>query len=578
MEIDQAHFRPQLLSILQHIANASFVTFDLEMSGISTRPKHSTGNRTHDVGKPSLQAQYDEMRSAAETFQVLQVGITCVEEDRDKEFYLARPFNFNLTPLSADGVDLRLDRQFTFSASACDFLNRNRFDFGKIFSEGVPYLSRDEEEERREEYAQRASKNAAIPDIVIGLEDVATLEFSRTTRKAIAAWAKDEKAEYAFCNIGNDAGPMNAFQRRIVHQIVRNEFPALRVFARNDGHFMQVEKLDVEREESFQRRQATRFNASIGKQKGLRWIFEALAGGDLSGIDPEWFRDKSSPNSESDWKRVQSELATVTTTLRTHRPLIVGHNLFADLAFLFRTFVGHLPVNVKHFQEDIHALFPRVIDTKYVATYNTDAMNPRVGLKDLLAPFRKTHTPLIVLHENHTAYGAGFGKEHEAGFDSWMTAELFVKLAASKVPVQATTPSAATCPPPHPSSSSSSDNDSDCHGGGAMLGGHQPPAWHAAKLNGGKKKSKSKSKINSNSSNISTSNPFSVLLNSKDDDDTDESNPKQWLPSFEDKFWHIYMNKLRVNASEGGVCDLEERENDERLDGLRRKFKKASKA
>lgn len=87
MEVDQAHFRRQLLPILKHIANAKFVSFDLEMSGISTRPKYSAGDRSHDVGKPTLQQQYDEMRSAAETFQVLQFGITCVEEDREKGKY-----------------------------------------------------------------------------------------------------------------------------------------------------------------------------------------------------------------------------------------------------------------------------------------------------------------------------------------------------------------------------------------------------------------------------------------------------------------------------------------------------------
>ncbi len=43
---------------------------------------------------------------------------------------------------------------------------------------------------------------------------------------------------------------MNAFQRRIIHQVIRNEFPTLRVFPRNDGYFMQVEKLDVEKEEA----------------------------------------------------------------------------------------------------------------------------------------------------------------------------------------------------------------------------------------------------------------------------------------------------------------------------------------
>lgn len=31
----------------------------------------------------------------------------------------------------------------------------------------------------------------------------------------------------------------------------------------------------------------------------------------------------------------------------------------------------------------------------------------------------------------------------------------------------------------------------------------------------------------------------------------------QWLPGIGDVFWETYVNKLRVNASEGGVCDLE---------------------
>ncbi|PBP26994.1 CAF1 family ribonuclease [Diplocarpon rosae] len=545
MEVNQSNFRRQLLPILQHIANASFVTFDLEMSGINIRPKHSSGDRSHDVGKPSLQQQYDEMRLAAETFQVLQVGITCVEEDREKEFYLARPFNFNLNPLSAEGVDLRLDRTFTFSTSACDFLKKNSFDFGKVFKEGVPYLSRDEEEERREEYAQRASKNAKIPDIVIAPDDVSTLEFSRSTRKTIAAWARKPEAEHDFVNIGNDAGPMNAFQRRIVHQIVRNEFPSLRVFARNDGSFMQVERLDQEREDNFQKRHAAR----------LRWIFEALAGGDLSGIDPESLYDKSAEDSGEQLARVQVELASLISLIRTKRHILVGHNLFADLAFLFATFVGHLPVNVKHFQEDIHALFPHVIDTKFVATYGTDAMNPRVGLKDLLAPFRKTHVPLIVLHEKHNAYGAGFGKEHEAGFDSWMTAELFVKLAAQKYREAKALPDAAF---------SDSDSDSDTPGGGGatLLGsigsdGHHPAEWHARQLNARR------------------GNMYILLADEFDQKSGSGTGaPKHWLPSFNSKFWDLYMNKLRVNASEGGMCDLAEREDDERLDGLRRKGKK----
>ncbi len=84
MEIDHNGFRKELRPILKNIANATFVTIDLEMSGISTRPWFSSGGRSHNVSKPTLEQQYQEMKSAAETFQVLQIGITCVEVDREK--------------------------------------------------------------------------------------------------------------------------------------------------------------------------------------------------------------------------------------------------------------------------------------------------------------------------------------------------------------------------------------------------------------------------------------------------------------------------------------------------------------
>jgi DNA polymerase III epsilon subunit-like protein len=161
----------------------------------------------------------------------------------------------------------------------------------------------------------------------------------------------------------------------------------------------------------------------------LRWIFEALAGGDLSGIDPEWFASKSSNKPEDQLPYIKAELAQIIATLRTKNHFLVGHNIFTDLGFIYNAFVGRLPAKVEEFQKEIHFLFPTVIDTKYLASHGADSMNPRANLKDLLDPFRKVHIPLIVLHEQHTAYG-GSGKEHEAGFDSWMTAELFVKLTA----------------------------------------------------------------------------------------------------------------------------------------------------
>ena len=86
MEVTDLNFRSQLLPILRAISNATFVAIDVEMSGISTR-RYGVNERSHDTGKPNLQQQYEESKEAAERYQILQLGITCVEEDRERGMF-----------------------------------------------------------------------------------------------------------------------------------------------------------------------------------------------------------------------------------------------------------------------------------------------------------------------------------------------------------------------------------------------------------------------------------------------------------------------------------------------------------
>ncbi len=101
-----------------------------------------------------------------------------------------------MTPLSADaaeekrGGDLRLERVFSFSSSSSGFLHGNKFDFGKVFTHGVPYLSRDEEACCREEYNLRANVLAKQPSVQIRLDDQKTLAFYRRARRTIHDWLK----------------------------------------------------------------------------------------------------------------------------------------------------------------------------------------------------------------------------------------------------------------------------------------------------------------------------------------------------------------------------------------------------
>lgn len=83
MEVTRNNFQRQLPSLLAAIADAHFVAFDLELSGI---PSHDNGVMSKRVNKakPSLQQRYDEGKKAAELYQVLQFGITCVREDGER--------------------------------------------------------------------------------------------------------------------------------------------------------------------------------------------------------------------------------------------------------------------------------------------------------------------------------------------------------------------------------------------------------------------------------------------------------------------------------------------------------------
>ena len=85
MDVTGRTFQSEMHRILEAIANSSDVSYDLELSGI---PSRQTGQarapgRSED-GKQTLQERYEETKRAAERYQILQLGLTCVEEDLNR--------------------------------------------------------------------------------------------------------------------------------------------------------------------------------------------------------------------------------------------------------------------------------------------------------------------------------------------------------------------------------------------------------------------------------------------------------------------------------------------------------------
>jgi poly(A)-specific ribonuclease len=131
----------------------------------------------------------------------------------------------------------------------------------------------------------------------------------------------------------------------------------------------------------------------------------------------------------------------------------------------------------------------------------------------------------------------------------WMTAELFVKLSAK---LHAERKHIGDVSDDDSESASVVDDGGysgdDDETGGALLShsfnglahlsikDNVLPEWHARQLN-----------------------PYSVLndLGENLPNAGRESHPRQLLPSFASSFWDVYVNKLRVNAVEGGICILD---------------------
>ena len=93
MDVSQARFPFEVLKIIQQVADSHLIAFDLEFSGVA-------GRRPGKGQKLTLQEYYDDIKEAAEKYQILQVGFTIVEEDLKTGRYIARPYNFNLSPLT----------------------------------------------------------------------------------------------------------------------------------------------------------------------------------------------------------------------------------------------------------------------------------------------------------------------------------------------------------------------------------------------------------------------------------------------------------------------------------------------
>ncbi|EMD85855.1 hypothetical protein COCC4DRAFT_50945 [Bipolaris maydis ATCC 48331] len=428
MDVDAATFPHHLLWMLINIAEADFVSFDLELSGIPSRIQDKP---PRGPGRFTMEERYAETKMGADRYQILQVGITCARFDYIADKYVLRPYNIDISPLFDERIDF--EREIRFQSGACTFLLKNGFDLGLPFANGVQYLSRQEAEKARQMACDRLEKKNPVPDLHLKEGDVESLDFMRRVREAINKWKTTTSSGLDITtHTGLPDRPklpvITRFEKRLVHQLVRAEFPDLVTMGRSEC--VRIIHLDPVREAENMQRMKNRVDESILRQTGFRWIFEALVkGGNLSRTDLLFVARTTgmAPTADTDDTRTCFDRAM--ERLKTRQPVLVGHNMFTDIVYLYRTFVGELPDTLDDFQDVIHELFPKIIDTKYLATFAEGDLNASPTLQDIAQGLSSQPLPDIITHADHPKY-QDIEAFHEAGYDSLLTATIMIKLAA----------------------------------------------------------------------------------------------------------------------------------------------------
>ncbi|PHH63963.1 hypothetical protein CDD81_5182 [Ophiocordyceps australis] len=440
MDITPDTFWAQLPQMLSALADADYTAIDLEMTGVQVRD-------SLERGRLSMAQAYGRIRAAASTFSAVQLGITTVQWVQDA--YQTRTFTIPISALlpQCSKFETRVadlvDRSITLSSRTVFFLRQQGISLQDVLEGGVPYLSRQELQRAshhllQERRATQVDLEALAPD---GKQVCCEL------RDRLAAWVASEPKMGSILELAEPRGGM--LRKSTVtwlRQILQDEFPHCRCWTHHHGWVVKVTLRDAQRDQEVKQNEARDKRLALAKHYGLSWIFEALVGSSSLKDNEEMVRitatmlvHHTQPWSESleqKWRHVLAKLCN-------KRSVLVGHNVVYDLAFIHAMMIGQLPQSLDDFGASIRALFPRVIDTKLLVSQTVDPDIVDQALEELYMflqmqpyPMLSTAQPGWGFNQYSTGIGANKGSAHNAGFDSYMTAVVFVKTACKRMRLQ----------------------------------------------------------------------------------------------------------------------------------------------
>mgnify|MGYP000017377075 CR=1 FL=1 len=418
MDVTASNFNSLLPAITDALSTASFVSVDLEMSGI-TPPKGTP--RTHLEDTP--QERYEKLKDIPETYAILQLGLTLFHEvrsddsdsdsseDEHNSSYDSQPrfkasaYNVYCFPKSGGDSDL-----LTLSVGSVKFLEQNHMDWNKWIGEGVGYADEEGEKRMRVYFDKVVAKIDESVMLSNKSSSDRSTRLTATRSSDILFVTRQMQSIRAFIDQSNSSNtlllePCNSFLRRILYGEIEDNFPGLTT--ESAGGRIQILRMNASEKRQLAEKRKKDAEADLLSKIGVRSLFLAISQECCSRGMP-----------------------------------VVVHNGQQDLMFMMTHFQQNkLPNDWGEMKGLINDTFPCVVDTKYLQNLlmstrhangldNAFSANPN-NLKDLFAFLEPEGGFRIRFCEGHDKYSGdsvSSSFEHEAAFDAYLTGCCFIEL------------------------------------------------------------------------------------------------------------------------------------------------------